>query len=147
MFQLQNYFSLGHIGGGAGRLERWIPLTSNLFKWKSKIAFSFGRSGWFSMSVNFVSFPTHPRLFWEEFLLFFFPIAVLSPIFHPESWPSVCPVRWARWVISPTGKWQHPSSSPPRNSAEPFTPLTQGRGWRVCGTLTCPEAALWLFWE
>lgn len=32
--------------------------------------------------------------------------------------------------------------SPPRNSAEPSTPLTQGRGWRVCGTLMCPEAAL-----
>lgn len=37
--------------------------------------------------------------------------------------------------------------SPTRNSAKPFSPLTQGRGWRVCGTLVCPEAAFRLLWS
>lgn len=126
-----------------------MPFTSNLFKWKSKLRFPLDRSGSFSMSVSFLFSPTPPVWFGMICFIWFFSsfVAVLHPVSDSGPWPSVFSVRWVCWVFSPTGKWQHPSFSPLRNSAEPFTLLTQGRGWRVCGTLVCPEAALWLFWS
>ena len=127
MFQLQNYFSLGHIGGGAGRLERWIPLTSNLFKWKSKIAFSFGRSGWFSMSVNFVSFPTHPRLFWEEFLLLFFSHCCPQSHLTLNHDPLCVPLGERFGFSRPPGNGST-SPPPPKELCRTFHPSNSGTG-------------------
>lgn len=112
-----------------------VEIQNCFFIWTFRIIFYVGQFFCLFQLTQFV-------LGW-----FVFFIAVVNPISHSESWPFVFSVRWVCWVLSPTGKWQHPSFSPLRNSAETFTPLTQGRGWRVCGTLMCPEAALWLFWS
>lgn len=73
---------------------------------------------------------------------FFFPLLSSVPFLTLNHDP-LCVLLGERVGLSrPPGNGSTPPPPPPRNSAEPFTPLTQGRGWRVCGTLTCPEAAL-----
>jgi len=151
MFHFRTISSLlgPHWGGGRG-IQRWTPLTSNPVKWKSKLHFRSDFQDNFLCRSIFWFSPTQPIcLVWEDLIFFsflFFFVAV-DPMANSEWWPSVFSVRWVCWAFSPTRKWQHPSFSPTRNSAKPFSPLTQGRGWCVCGTLVCPEAALGLLWS
>lgn len=117
-----------------------MPLTSNPVKWKSKLHFrSDFRDNFLCRSIFWFS-PTQPSLVWEDLIFFFFSFFMaVDPMANSEWWPSVFSVRWVCWAFSPTRKWQHPSFSPTRNSAKPFSPLTQGRGWRVCGTHWCVQ--------
>lgn len=62
---------LGHIaGGGAGGDTKMDTTYLKPFKVEIQIAFLFGLSGSFSMSVNFFCFvfPNSPSLVWEDFL-------------------------------------------------------------------------------
>lgn len=93
------------------------------------------------MSVSFV-FPNSPSLLWGG-LTFSLPLSI--PFLTRKCDP-MCFLLGECVGFLPQQEVAAASSSPTRNSAGPFTPLTQGRGWRVSGTLMCPEAALRLLW-
>lgn len=125
MFQLQNYFSLGHIGGGAGRLERWIPLTSNLFKWKSKIAFFIWTFRMIFCVGQFCVFSNSPPFVLGG--MFFFPPLLSSIPFLTLNHDPVCVLLGERVGFSrPPGKGSTPP--PPKELCRSFHTSNSGTG-------------------
>lgn len=115
---------LGHTGV---QIKRWVPLTSNLLKWKSKLHFHWDfQDNFLCQSILFS--PTRPVWFgriWFSSLLLSIPFLTLhcDPLcFLLCECVGIPPQEVAAASPSP-----HPLPPPHRNSAEPFTPLTQGR--------------------
>lgn len=80
------------------------------------------------MSVNFVSFPTHPRLFWEEFLLFFFPLLSSVPFLTLNHDP-LCVLLGERVGLSrPPGNGSTPPPPPPKELCRTFHTSNSGTG-------------------
>lgn len=127
-----------------------MPLTSNLVKWKSKLHFCSDLGIIFYVG-QFFGVPPRPRqlnLAWYGIFFFFFLPWLLIPIADSEWCPLCFLLGECVALFSPHEEVAASLFfSPTRNSAKPFSPLTQGRGWRVCGTLVCPEAAFRLLWS
>lgn len=130
---------LGHTGV---QIKRWVPLTSNLLKWKSKLHFHWDfQDNFLCQSILFS--PTRPVWFgmiWFSSLLLSIPFLTLhcDPLcFLLGECVGIPPQEVAAASPSP-----HPLPPPHRNSAEPFTPLTQGRAGVCVWYTDVPGAAL-----
>lgn len=124
---------LGHTGL---QIKRWVPLTSNLLKWKSKLHFHWDfQDNFLCQSIFFCFvFPNSPRLVWDGLIFF---TAVVDP-FLTLHWDPLLFVGWACWV-APTGSGSSFPPPPPQEGCGTFHTSYSGTGWRVCGTLMCPE--------
>lgn len=123
-----------------------MPLTSNLRKWKSKLHFCLDFQIIFYVGQFFLfCFPQLTQFGMGGFDFFFFSLLWIP--FLSLNCDPLCFLLGECIGFSPPPESGSTPFSPTKNSAEPFSPLTQGRGWRVCGTLMCPEAALWLLWR
>lgn len=128
---------LGHTGV---QIKRWVPLTSNLLKWKSKLHFHWDfQDNFLCQSILFS--PTRPVWFgmiWFSSLLLSIPFLTL----HCDP---LCFLLGECVGIPPQEVWQQlsppPTPSPlPTGTLRNLSHLLLRDGLAcVCGTLMCPE--------